>query len=1061
MATRKFTNRRTTASVKNEEIYDSGPYLARVVSHLDNKFMGSLKVQLIKTTTSGDYRDLGTSLITAHYASPFYGVTPVFGNGATDSFQSTQKSYGFWAVPPDVDTKVLVTFVEGRRDICFWFACVPDDYMNFMIPDGRPTTVFTTEGTAPRDGKKYPVGEYNKLITNPNGNTQPSTFTKPVNTDFAETLQTQGLLEDDFRGLTSSSARREVPSAVFGISTPGPLDKRPGAPVAARGELESKANVPVSRLTGHSIVLDDGDDKILRKGDATNSPPEYIGVEAARPGEVPPGAECRPANELFRIRTRTGHQILLHNTEDLVYIANSRGTAWIELTSNGKIDIYAQDSVSIHTEGDFNVTADRDVNFTAGANVNISAGASIRNNAGSNYDLTAGGYVATNASDSVNWTAGTFIAGAAGSSLTMSANGGDLVCQASASAHLHAGSTAGILGNAGVRIAANSAVHILAEGILHCTGDQIDLNSGGTLSMQSAGDFNINSGSPLYLSATEIHETSGAGFFRTAADINDLSSGKHTIGSNATFIDSPLNVKNNIITPQTVRGSLVEASTRVETPHVKSNTGSSGASVSTPQYNGGAPGPATPAGSAEPAGSPPEASPQPPTPATEAEVVARIPQHEPWFQHENLNPLLYTLENTRAGLGSRDSFITPILDTFTNIGRNVNAISTGLIQTPEGFRDYLDGADSEADGEFDYEGGGAGLTDNASTAMEYFVGKGLTPAQAAGIVGNLQREAGPNIDHTISGDGGRAYGIAQWNDQWSPDRVANFQTVIGTPLRSSSFQQQLDFIWWELTGTPSVTTPTTDGRARKAYTKIKAIDTGNGLADSYDAAIIFEDDYERSSDDGGQLAERGRNAQRLYRDYTGNHSAEDAPAYSALPEERDPTTGAPYIVNPNTGRLADRVIFSPTGTRNRPVNERLVAVLNRAAHLTGVDRVVIYSGKQPGTTGGRVGTPRHDTGDAADLYLVINGNKVRSSDPQGKTIIARYASACVSLGALGLGHGPNYMNGRRGFCNMHIDLLGADIGGGRYDRRTLQVWKSFDWFREACKSGLRNRGNIA
>ena len=31
----------------------------------------------------------------------------------------------------------------------------------------------------------------------------------------------QGLVQDNVRGTTSSSARRESPSAVFGISTPG------------------------------------------------------------------------------------------------------------------------------------------------------------------------------------------------------------------------------------------------------------------------------------------------------------------------------------------------------------------------------------------------------------------------------------------------------------------------------------------------------------------------------------------------------------------------------------------------------------------------------------------------------------------------------------------------------------------------------------------------------------------------------------------------------------------------------------------------------------------------
>ena len=76
-------------------------------------------------------------------------------------------------------------------------------------------------------------------------------------------------------------------------------------------------------------------------------------------------------NELFRIRTRTGHQILLHNSEDLVYIANANGTAWIEMTANGKIDFFAEDSVSVHSKGDFNFKTDRDFNLQAGRDINL------------------------------------------------------------------------------------------------------------------------------------------------------------------------------------------------------------------------------------------------------------------------------------------------------------------------------------------------------------------------------------------------------------------------------------------------------------------------------------------------------------------------------------------------------------------------------------------------------------------------------------------------------------------------------------------------------------------
>ena len=80
-----------------------------------------------------------------------------------------------------------------------------------------------------------------------------------------------------------------------------------------------------------------------------------------------------PHNELFRVRTRTGHQILLHNTEDLIYISNSKGTAWLEMTSDGKIDIYAEDSISMYSGNDFNFTANRNVTIEAGANLYLKA----------------------------------------------------------------------------------------------------------------------------------------------------------------------------------------------------------------------------------------------------------------------------------------------------------------------------------------------------------------------------------------------------------------------------------------------------------------------------------------------------------------------------------------------------------------------------------------------------------------------------------------------------------------------------------------------------------------
>jgi hypothetical protein len=328
-----------------------GPFLAEITNHLDPTYMGGVEVVLKKGITSSIKNQSNTYI--AKYLSPFYGVTSVrYEGNDSGNFNDVQKSYGMWMVPPDVGTTVLVIFIDGDPNQGYWIGCVPDEFQNHMVP-GIAATENLTASFAQR--QKYgvdslPSAEFHKAsqkLSIPNI----SKFGKPIH-PFADRLLAQGLLADTVRGTTTSSARREHPSAVFGISTPGPLD-----PNGKKGKVgyEGNKQAPVSRLGGSTFVMDDGDPKGL--------------------------------NELVRIRTRTGHQILMHNSSDLIYIANSKGTAWIELTSNGKIDIYAEDSVSIHTEADFNFRADRDINIEAGRNINMNSVNDLNINARNNFNL--------------------------------------------------------------------------------------------------------------------------------------------------------------------------------------------------------------------------------------------------------------------------------------------------------------------------------------------------------------------------------------------------------------------------------------------------------------------------------------------------------------------------------------------------------------------------------------------------------------------------------------------------------------------------------------------------
>jgi hypothetical protein len=355
-----------------------GPYLAKIVSHLDPTYMGTLEVQLLHEVGNDDAKS--GQLHQVRYLSPFAGQTSVDYVGDEDDYDNTQKSYGMWAIPPDVGAIVMVIFVDGDPRKGFWIGCVQDKSMNFMMP-GNAASSFNIDGKEER----VPVAEYNKVTQATTAD--PTTIPKSPSL-LQDVLETQGLLKDDSRGITTSSARREVPSAVFGISTPGPLDKRDGAKQGRQGKAEHKVvGAFVSRLGGSSFVMDDGDDKFTRRTTPSEGPPDYASLEQGETDGLPE----IPHNELIRLRTRTGHQILMHNSEDLIYIGNARGTAWIELTSDGKIDIYAEDSISIRTKQDFNFYADRDINFEAKRNVNIKSGARTQHDVGGNYNLVIQG----------------------------------------------------------------------------------------------------------------------------------------------------------------------------------------------------------------------------------------------------------------------------------------------------------------------------------------------------------------------------------------------------------------------------------------------------------------------------------------------------------------------------------------------------------------------------------------------------------------------------------------------------------------------------------------------
>ena len=240
---------------------------------------------------------------------------------------------------------------------------------------------------------------------------------------------------------------------------------------------------------------------------------------------------------------------------------------------------------------------------------------------------------------------------------------------------------------------------------------------------------------------------------------------------------------------------------------------------------------------------------------------------------------------------------------------------------------------------------GAGSTEHAEEAYNYFINKfmqekGLSREDAAniaaGIVGNLQAESGADLDTGAIGDGGAAWGIAQWHKP----RRDDFERVFGIPFEQSTFQQQLDFIWWELQNTQQ-----------------EAMNLLLGASSSSEAAIIFDQKYERSA--GLSTQERVDNAAALLQEFgegTINAEEED-PETEAPPEEGGEH---PYMTagNENLQTLGDGAL-PPQATGEQLDTTPAVAAAATARNLEYGDGGANETGY---STGARVSQPRHPVG---------------------------------------------------------------------------------------------------
>ena len=318
-------------SPSGKRIFDK-IYIGTVISNKDAQFMGRLEVHIPEM--KGDPLN-SSATYTINYCSPFAGSSQRYTEDGTitltkdgTGYKDTEKSYGFWAIPPVIRQEVVVAFANGDPTRGVFLGCLYQKDMNHMIPgiasggvSGEGKCDGSTEGY---DAQDPPVSEYNRYSSSPQTNTD--SMDRPEYQPLHNGLATQGLICDVVRGISTSSARRESPSKVMGLLTPA----------------------------GSQFVMDDGSDD------------QGGGNSYQWDSDL-------DKNQFIRLRTKSGAQLLINETYGNVYIISRDGENWMELMNNGKIDVYASNKINIHSEEDINIISEKSINIEAVNNLNFKA----------------------------------------------------------------------------------------------------------------------------------------------------------------------------------------------------------------------------------------------------------------------------------------------------------------------------------------------------------------------------------------------------------------------------------------------------------------------------------------------------------------------------------------------------------------------------------------------------------------------------------------------------------------------------------------------------------------
>ena len=451
--------------------------IGTVVDTNDPYNMGRLRVVCPRW---GDSFDVDVEAVPwAIYKSPFGGHAQVGTRGPGIQTSKGSIAYGMWAIPK-VGSQVFVKCLDGNPMTRAWDGCAYDQFTPHTMPHGR--FMYDDHPALEKSNESAPYGPY----------TSSEHPIEPLATNLRQQFGNKSEPNFEFRSRGADYSVAAVTVDQLGTTFSKVQDDQG----VVHDDWTSTQGYQASRIDPHgeSTIRDKNYDSQV--------------VSLTTPGFHAISMDDRQENCRMRFRTTSGHQIIMDDTNERIYIASAKGNNWIEMDQSGNVDIYSGVKVNIHAAEHLNFTAGKTIRMHAGEGIHMETTGELRIHTKTDINVLSDQNIRMASK------ANTFIEAVANMDVKV---GGTLKIGSTGSMHIKTDATLRINSTSDTNILANGPVRVTSQGTLN-------LKSSGNAMIQSSSNVGITASSRVIMTGSQVTSngpaapTPAAASAATAAD---------------------------------------------------------------------------------------------------------------------------------------------------------------------------------------------------------------------------------------------------------------------------------------------------------------------------------------------------------------------------------------------------------------------------------------------------------------------------------------------------------------------------------------------------------------